>query len=447
MSFSAPAESVTGEDDDEPSNGLDESNFAREASFAKEADAIQPEFSLGIIVYYPARSIKTCLPSTFEEGQAQMHDAIPRDGEVQSVSRYFNQAQSANFSLHVRETEGWQHVKDDIIFHVFAPTAEADYTALTSVKQDRYRADTDRESRGQPSVTTELQSNHSSASSPAEDRATPVEAIVGNDEDDQAMDTDSDDDDAPVVQKVPAANDAGNDVIRLEPNLVKAEGVTPPVPLEAPTQDKSAALNETAKRDIPIDRSMSEVNPEEDPVVMAANRDSVSRTPASLQNDFLPPDFRRNSSEHSPHGAHPQMGRRNSAAYYTNGRQQGNRSLSNTNMPFGPHNVPPPPELDNRTPWNAAPRVDHHRRSGSIGSNTSQHTEPGGDFDAESVEHNKSPGSIQRPTQQPGSGRKRGYDEMERTNGDDRRRQTDDVTPRMRRGRPKVPDAYSRRYR
>ncbi|KAF2152554.1 hypothetical protein K461DRAFT_149155 [Myriangium duriaei CBS 260.36] len=382
-----------------------------------------------------------------------MIDLTPRIGEDEAVSRYFNSSQSANFNLSVRESEEWDQLKDDMIFRSFPPRAEAEFTKIQQVKADRERPDPHPESRYPPFITDVPSHRRSGSPSPVAEPVSETGSDAGN-EDDQAMDTDSDDDEMVVSPKAftavevtepnaaePADNEhkatqalhqiaAENDAM-LTDKLKQSQD---------PVQDRLEELGVTGS---PKAHVADEAAARQSDVAQINPPPHESRRESSARrhgNGFQPYNNRRTSAGYQGNDHRRPDHRQNISGFHANGHHHGKRKFSDSGMPYGPHNVPPPPER-HQDSWSAEPYGEARQRSGSVGSSTSQRTVPGGDFDANEDDHERTP-RAQPHSQQPGSGRKRDYDEMERSNNNDRRRQADDVTPRMRRGRPKVPDAY-----
>ena len=290
---------------------------------------------------------------------------------------------------------------------------------MAKVREDRHRPDPLRQKSPAAEEQPALAQNAGSAPAKAN---VPEEDGSAENEDDEAMDTDSDEEEIMVAPKP-----------------------------QSPKMTDSKASSSTMACATPEVKST--VTPSQEPPTSTDGPESarLDRTPPltthNSAQETRPAPASRQNSQHSPNEGHRPSGpRRDSSGYsrngwqphhhpghHSNGQYANKRKFSQHNGQYGPHNPPPPPESH----WNGQSR----RRSGSMASNGSRHTEPGGDFEMDVDEHNKTPRN-QSQNQKPGSGRKRDYDEMDRTNGGDRRRQPDDVTPRMRRGRPSVPDAY-----
>ncbi|KAF4552115.1 Hypothetical protein D9617_11g009640 [Elsinoe fawcettii] len=109
---------------------------------------------------------------------------------------------------------------------------------------------------------------------------------------------------------------------------------------------------------------------------------------------------------------------------------------------YGPNNPPPPPApFDFENPWRNSDPASWERRA-SNGSNTSQRTVPGGDF--ENADRDRTPQNKPH-NRQKGGDRKRSYDEVDRSDWNRGSRQTDNQYPRSRPNKQHVPEAYGPR--
>ncbi|KAF2229668.1 hypothetical protein EV356DRAFT_537049 [Viridothelium virens] len=114
--------------------------------WAKDPDTIDPNLSIGIIVWHPANRTSCALPSTFAEAEKEMAEAVKKpdnkkrrlDEQIQeSVSKYFVGEDAEEALLNIRQTSEWQIVKDELIFVEF-PTS-CDLIPLHEVKARRDR--------------------------------------------------------------------------------------------------------------------------------------------------------------------------------------------------------------------------------------------------------------------------------------------------------------------
>lgn len=438
--------------ENQPEDVMIESDFFREASFAKDGDAPAADVSINMVVYYPPRPVKTVLPPTFEEAQEQMIKALRREREDESISKYFISSEAANFESSVRSSSEWERIRDDALFYQFPPLSEAAFTPLATVRSDRYR-------QGSPSPLSATSAESGSPSRDASDRSasgeerSPAdEAVVDGHEDGEAMDTDTDDDEI-IVPRDPSPvkrEQRGDDSID-----IKAE--TTPAQVKKVEDGIVRSPKDESGDDKPQDSRASTASDQP-----RKKQKKAARNKGSSRNAFPQSNGRRYSNAYDSNDGHRRESwydrseyrsnddhRRNSGFNGNGFHQERRRSSNNGPSGYGPHNVPPPPQTEYRTPtpWNQMPH-DRPRRSSQT-SNTSQRTVSGGDFDTDMQgdTHRKTPRPPEKTRNQPGSGRKRGYDEIDRSSDNEGGgRQYDDVTPRLHRGRPKIPDAYSRRW-
>lgn len=90
------------------------------AIWPKSNEPVDPNLSLGVIIWHPAKQATRALPATFEEAEQQSLKATPEKlGNGESVSIYFTAENSHEAFLDVRQTDEWDHVKDDPAFVIF----------------------------------------------------------------------------------------------------------------------------------------------------------------------------------------------------------------------------------------------------------------------------------------------------------------------------------------
>jgi hypothetical protein len=81
---------------------------------------VDPNLSLGVIVWHPAKQMTRALPSTFDEAEAEAQKPTPEKlDNGDSVSMYFTAENSHEAFLDVRQTDDWDKVRDDPIFVTF----------------------------------------------------------------------------------------------------------------------------------------------------------------------------------------------------------------------------------------------------------------------------------------------------------------------------------------
>jgi len=90
------------------------------AIWPKSNEPVDPNLSLGVIIWHPAKQVTRALPATFKEAEDQSHRPTPeRLGNGESVSIYFTAENSHEAFLDVRQTDDWEYVKDDPAFVIF----------------------------------------------------------------------------------------------------------------------------------------------------------------------------------------------------------------------------------------------------------------------------------------------------------------------------------------
>lgn len=88
-------------------------------------EAIQPELSLGVIVWHPAAPRQRPLPSVYAEAELEaLAPTALTKKEEECISRYFTSDKVHEVELSVKQTDEWEQVKDDLIFVEFAPSCE-----------------------------------------------------------------------------------------------------------------------------------------------------------------------------------------------------------------------------------------------------------------------------------------------------------------------------------
>jgi hypothetical protein len=91
------------------------------AIWPKSNEPVDPNLSLGVIIWHPAKQVTRALPSTFVEAEEQALKPVPEgldNGE--SVSVYFMAENSHEAFLDVRQTDEWESIRHDPVFVVFS---------------------------------------------------------------------------------------------------------------------------------------------------------------------------------------------------------------------------------------------------------------------------------------------------------------------------------------
>lgn len=90
------------------------------AIWPKSNEPVDPNLSLGVIIWHPAKQMTRALPATFEEAEEQSLKPTPEKlGNGESVSIYFTAENSHEAFLDVRQTDEWDYIKDDPVFVIF----------------------------------------------------------------------------------------------------------------------------------------------------------------------------------------------------------------------------------------------------------------------------------------------------------------------------------------
>ena len=122
---SAQSQSATGEttpgEKPELFLGWDDWDFDFDgAIWPKANEPVDPDLSLGVITWRPAKQVTRALPATFEEAEEQsLKPPAEKLGNGESVSLYFTTENSYEAFLDVRKTDEWYDIKDDPVFVVF----------------------------------------------------------------------------------------------------------------------------------------------------------------------------------------------------------------------------------------------------------------------------------------------------------------------------------------
>lgn len=133
--------------------------FDRECYFLRHPDQIDPQFSLGDIMWHPALPTNLALPSTWKESQLEI--IAPRKGPAPgetSVSEYFYREKREETLLSIRLTDEWFNIRDDLIFREFQQNPKSLLPAREMTQKYRDRRDPSWRQRS-PSATPEPQRN------------------------------------------------------------------------------------------------------------------------------------------------------------------------------------------------------------------------------------------------------------------------------------------------
>lgn len=354
------------------------------AIWPKSNEPIDPNLSLGVIIWHPAKQMTRALPSTFAEAEEQSSQPAPEgldNGE--SVSMYFTAENSHEAFLNVRQTDEWENIRDDPVFVVF--------------------------------MDDEMKHNLI----PLED------CVAQRDRSDEASDDLSQDEDQEMC-------DATWDIMEnLEQALSSTNGYSKseqrkreePAPAYTTQEDILAKLGVTGAPKPPSDERMSPSLPMQD----------VKSTATLPEKPFI-----------APHSKHPGAPSTLPRSQSYNGLQTSGHGPT-YQRPYGatlssaiarPPPPPPPPEQPRYDPWNA-PQSSNHGFDGSRGSPAlsegSNRTMVGSDFGSEKPGGSNEPESSTVPSLQRSDSsfsRKRSYEDADQGG---KLRQQDDYSKRKRR--------------
>lgn len=90
------------------------------AIWPKANEPVDPNFSLGVIIWRPAKQATRALPSNFADAEEQaLKPPAEKLGNGESVSVYFTAENSHEAFLNVRQTDEWYRIRKDPVFVVF----------------------------------------------------------------------------------------------------------------------------------------------------------------------------------------------------------------------------------------------------------------------------------------------------------------------------------------
>lgn len=377
------------------------------AIWPKSNEPVDPNLSLGVIIWHPAKQVTRALPSTFEEAEEQSLKPAPEKlGNGESVSIYFTAENSHEAFLDVRQTDEWDYIQDDPAFVVF--TDEEMQHNLIPVEDCVAQRD-----RSDEPIDTDVK---------AGDKDMQESDWCVMDHLEQAL-SGGGEDTKPTNQACgssPAKPQTQEDILALLgvtglPKPVSAE----PLSFPMPTPEEKPPVPLPIKYEVPLPSSS---------VIAVSPHPQKLTEPRAIP--WPQPEPQKNQSLGCPRTiSHPAATQ----------RPYGSTSSSNNGRP------PPPPEHDQEhgqyDPWNPSNR-QQERRTNSFndgigsptGSEASNGTAAGSDFETEK------PAEINEQSATPGSkcersdssiSRKRSHGDTDAD--DDRLGQHDDHTKRKRR--------------
>jgi hypothetical protein len=112
------------------------------AIWPKANEPVDPNLSLGQIVWHPAEQVTRALPSSAIEAQKQADDpAAKKLDNAESVSMYFTADNSHEAFLDIRQTDDWEMIKEDPVFVVFTDEMMANFIPIEECIALRDRPD------------------------------------------------------------------------------------------------------------------------------------------------------------------------------------------------------------------------------------------------------------------------------------------------------------------
>lgn len=90
------------------------------AIWPKANEPVDPNLSLGVIIWRPAKQVTRALPCTYADAEEQaLKPPAEKLGNGESVSIYFTTENSHEAFLDVRQTDGWYKIQRDPVFVIF----------------------------------------------------------------------------------------------------------------------------------------------------------------------------------------------------------------------------------------------------------------------------------------------------------------------------------------
>ena len=110
----------------EEADNLETPYHGAECPYARSQDEIDPDLSLGEIVYRPALPTLRPLSATAREAELEaIAPRIPQPTDHESISEYFINSRRESNLLDVRQTDRWDGVRNDPVFRAFPAVSTA----------------------------------------------------------------------------------------------------------------------------------------------------------------------------------------------------------------------------------------------------------------------------------------------------------------------------------
>ncbi len=375
------------------------------AIWPKSNEPVDPNLSLGVIIWHPAKQVTRALPATFGEAEEQSLKAMPEKlGNGESVSIYFTAENSHEAFLDVRQTDEWDHVKNDPAFVTFKDEEMRNY--LVHIEECIAQRDRPDESSERIAITEDAEMHEADWS------------VMDNLE--QALS-------ASGEGPKPAGRTAQSRsaILQTQDDILASLGVTgmpkpvsgEPMPFTFPAVEVESTGPPSKVPDSSSQNLLVESLPS------SQTKLTTSSTSSMLQIELPSCQLSGGIPVNNPHSLQQ--------------RPYGTTSSSVISPPPPP---PPPPEQDRYDPWNPCDRHQQYHVNGFNGgrgspvqSEASDGTAAGSDFGVEKpsemYEISRTPGS-QSHRDDSAASRKRSYGDTH--TDDDRGRDHDDQTKRKR---------------
>nr|POE52477.1 hypothetical protein CFP56_77907 [Quercus suber] len=161
-----------------------EHGFDGECYFARHPDEVEPELSLGQILWSAPQPTRRALPGVFTEAELEaIAPRHPLSADEDSVSEYFLRSKREETLLSVRQTDLWHDAKHDLIYKEFPAQSSETMSKADLIETYRRRPDPKWSAQDGMQATSPM-SEFSRSSSPA------MKAEQGNEQHDSVIELD-----------------------------------------------------------------------------------------------------------------------------------------------------------------------------------------------------------------------------------------------------------------
>ncbi len=379
--------------------------YDRGSSYTTHAQAedIDPNLSLGYLTWYPALPTKRPLPATFNDAEVEaIAPRRPLATDDEAISDHFICSRRHEALLSVRQTEGWDELKNDINFRDFPSTNGTILSKSEILDKYKDRHNADWEER-EPTPTPEPEDYESDT---GRNGASTADEVNGYGDSNGTSSREGESDPADMLGDLEKALN--------QPGLPKHPGQH----ARMTSNDSSNVRNSTHPRALLPVRDAAQ-----DDILAAlgvtGSPKIVYETPGPA---IGPPPPQRERSLSRP------------------ARQASTPGVYDRRRPPPPPPGPPPgpPPQRRRSSWNDPWAERGNNPSfGRRSSNSSQHTAAGSDFNEEDPDK-KTPRANTNTLQ----GRKRSHEESRGSSLSGIMERDEDTTPKPRRKHPRVDEVY-----